>query len=334
MPDEASLRGRLERWLESAGIDEPGRIAARQAWDSTSAAAGGDERAEHAPVDRLDRVIATIGAADPRVATLARIVPPVPLKPDDLADLLARRDGDDGAFFEESVRLHAARHLVRCGLFDDAMPIMAELRAETSVDPATLLFLRATCQHWLLEADAAADTLDRLLERRDELPVRYERLATLMRRDLESLDEESLDHIARRMRDITRRLSFGRAGPVTRSVQDGVIDSLDKLIAKIEQQQCECQGQAGGAGSGSGGGSGSRPMQDSMPAGGKGPGEVTKRDMEAKDGWGDLPPHKREEALQQIGREFPPHYREAIEQYFKRLATGEGGADSRKAGTP
>ena len=28
-------------------------------------------------------------------------------------------------------------------------------------------------------------------------------------------------------------------------------------------------------------------------------------------------------ALQQIGREYPAHYREAIEQYFKRLATGE-----------
>ena len=41
------------------------------------------------------------------------------------------------------------------------------------------------------------------------------------------------------------------------------------------------------------------------------------------DGWGNLPPHEREAALQQIGREYPPHYREAIEQYFKRLATGE-----------
>ena len=185
MPDEPSLRGRLDRWLESAGIDEQGRIAARQAWDSTAATAHAGNHAEHPPVGRLDRVIAAIGAADPRVATLARVVPPTPLEPDDLADLLVQRDAADGAFFEESVRLHAARHLVRCGLFDDAMTMLAELRPETSVDPATLLFVKATCQHWLLEADAAADTLDRLLERRDELPVRYERLATLMRRDLE-----------------------------------------------------------------------------------------------------------------------------------------------------
>lgn len=64
-------------------------------------------------------------------------------------------------------------------------------------------------------------------------------------------------------------------------------------------------------------------MEDSMPAGGKGPGEVAKKDVGNGDGWGDLPPRKRDEALQQIGREFPPHYREAIEQYFKRLASGE-----------
>ena len=63
-------------------------------------------------------------------------------------------------------------------------------------------------------------------------------------------------------------------------------------------------------------------MDDSRIAGGKGPGEVQSRDLGDGEGWGDLPPHQREEALQQIGREFPPHYREAIEQYFKRLASG------------
>jgi hypothetical protein len=125
------------------------------------------------------------------------------------------------------------------------------------------------------------------------------------------------------MRDITRRLDLGRAGPRTLAVQDGVIESLDKLIKAIEQQQQEqSQSQASGGASGGRSGNGT-PMDDSRIAGGKGPGEVTKRDIGDADGWGNLPPHKREEALQQIGREFPAHYREAIEQYFKRLASGE-----------
>jgi hypothetical protein len=52
---------------------------------------------------------------------------------------------------------------------------------------------------------------------------------------------------------------------------------------------------------------------------------VRARDLGSGEGWGNLPPHEREAALQQIGREYPPHYREAIEQYFKRLATGTAG---------
>ena len=137
-----------------------------------------------------------------------------------------------------------------------------------------------------------------------------------------SLEDESLDHIARRMRDVTRRLGLGRAGAQTRRVQDGVIESLDKLIAAIEkQQQQQDQSGSGGVG-GSGKGGTGKPMDDSRIADGKGPGDVTRRDIGDTEGWGNLPPHKREEALQQIGREFPAHYREAIEHYFKRLAAG------------
>ena len=110
---------------------------------------------------------------------------------------------------------------------------------------------------------------------------------------------------------------------MTREVQDGVIESLDALIKQLEDQQQGQQGQASaGAGGGSGQGGAGRPMEDSRIAGGRGPGDVRARDLEAGDGWGNLPPHDRERALQQIGREFPPHYREAIEQYFKRLSAG------------
>ena len=54
--------------------------------------------------------------------------------------------------------------------------------------------------------------------------------------------------------------------------------------------------------------------------GGKGPGEVTKKNIGSESGWGNLPPKEREQAMQQIGRDFPSHYRDVIEQYFRRLA--------------
>jgi hypothetical protein len=108
-------------------------------------------------------------------------------------------------------------------------------------------------------------------------------------------------------------------------VQQGVVESLDKLIEEIESQQQQGQAASAGAGSAGEGGAAGSPMDDSHLAGGRGPGEVRARDLGSGEGWGNLPPHEREAALQQIGREYPPHYREAIEQYFKRLATGTAG---------
>jgi len=135
-----------------------------------------------------------------------------------------------------------------------------------------------------------------------------------MQDDLKGLQDDTLDHIVRRMEDIRRRLDLGRAGPKVRTVEDGVIESLDKMIKKMEDQQSECSG---------GGGSAIRsssPAPDSRILGGKGPGEVTKKNIGSESGWGDLPPKEREEAMQQIGRDFPSHYRDVIEQYFRRMA--------------
>jgi len=303
-PTEAVVRQRVLEWLASspAAADVAGRQ--RDAWPEPAATTAAAD-------DLLDRVMATFAVVDPRCATLR-------------ADLDADRSWLDAGvptFQRDAVKLWLGRELVRNDRFDDALPLFAGLDLAAAIDPAALLFHRAACQHWLLDADAAVESLDTLLERAGGIPVRYERLARLMRADITALEDESLDHIARRMRDVTRRLDQGRAGPRTREVQDGVIESLDKLIAAIEkQQQCRQQGASGAGGAGRGGEG--KPMEDSQLADGKGAGEVARRDLGDKDGWGNLPPHQRDEALQQIGREFPAHYRDAIEQYFKRLAAG------------
>lgn len=62
-------------------------------------------------------------------------------------------------------------------------------------------------------------------------------------------------------------------------------------------------------------------MEDSRIAGASGAGDVDRKRIERQDGWGNLPPAERQEALQQIGQELPTHYREAIEAYFRKLAT-------------
>jgi hypothetical protein len=318
IPDAADVRRTAMEWLVGRrGGDAPGSAEVeervRAAWEAALVPGSGG--------DPLDAVMTTIAAGEPRAAAVREAVG-AGARPE--ADWLD--EPTTPAFVRDAVKLWLGRELVRGDRFDEALPLLADLDVATAVDPATLLFHRAACQHWLLDTAGAIDSLDALLEREAEIPVRYGRVARLLRADVEKLREDSLDHIARRMRDLTRRLDQGRAGPATRRVQEGVVESLDKLIERIEQQQQQHQAASGGAGgAGEGQGSVGKPQEDSRPAGGRGPGDVQHRDLGSGEGWGNLPPHERERVLQQIGREFPPHYREAIEHYFKRLAAGEEG---------
>lgn len=313
LPSRQQADAIVGEWLGTVA-DPTARTRGQEAW-----------AAAVPPADLLDAALAACAAVDERVAQAAAAID-APAAP----DLAWLGESSVPVFVRDTVGAWLGRELVRRDRFDEALPLLTTIDPARAVDPAAVLFHTAACQHWLLDTEAAITTLDRLLERAGEIPVRYERLARLLRADMAALEDESLDHISRRMRDVTRRLDLGRPGPRTRHVQDGVIESLDKLIAKLEKEQQSQNSGAGGAGSSGGGqGQGGRPMDDSRIAGGKGPGEVTRRDIGDGDGWGQLPPHKREEALQQIGREYPAHYREAIEQYFKRLAAGEEPAPAR-----
>jgi hypothetical protein len=220
-------------------------------------------------------------------------------------------------FVANNMRLFYARWLVQELLFEEAREQIVGLEPSDVVAPATLLFYQSVVYHKLLEKESGLKTLEELLGAADTSPRRYVAVARLMEDDLKALEEDSLDHIARRMDDVHRRLDLGRTGPKVRKVEDGVIESLDKLIKQIEdKRQQQQQSSAGGNTLRP-----SNPAQDSVPMEGKGPGDVTKRDIGSESNWGDLPPKEREEALQQIGRDFPSHYRDVIEQYFKKLAS-------------
>ena len=326
IPSRSEVGRQVLVWLDGVAAP-PGKLAeARAIWAESEPSPSAD--IARMPADILDDVMSTCAIVDERCASLALVMQGVgagggvAALSGECAWLNEPSTNGFNTFEQQAVKLWLGRELVRHDRFDEGLAQLADLDPATVLDPAALLFHRAACQHWLLESDAAIASLEQLLERAQEIPVRYERVARLLRADMTSLEDESLDHIARRMRDVTRRLGLGRAGAQTRRVQDGVIESLDKLIAAIEkQQQQQDQSGSGGVG-GSGKGGTGKPMDDSRIADGKGPGDVTRRDIGDTEGWGNLPPHKREEALQQIGREFPAHYREAIEHYFKRLAAG------------
>ena len=259
----------------------------------------------------IDELVATAG--DDISATAAKIDPNSPTY-GDLESLPQT--------LRMSLRTWLGRELVRARLYDEALPVIAEVDPTESVDPASVLFYRGACYHALLMKKEALSDLRMLLENEDDCPIRFARTAHLMVADIRPLKEDTLDEISRLMTDVTRRLDLGRAGETVTDQEQKVIDKLTKLIEKIEEQQQQQQQQQQQA-QGQGGGQGGQgaPMNDSRAAGASGNGDVDKKNIEQRDGWGNLPPAERQKALQQISRDLPTHYREAIEAYFRKLAT-------------
>jgi len=149
-------------------------------------------------------------------------------------------------------------------------------------------------------------------------------VAGLMQADLQELKQQSLDEVARQMRDVERRLTLGRAGQQVQRVEERIVTTLDAIIEKIEQQQ----GGGGGGGNGQGPQSANQPPQganDSYVGGIKGKGEVDPEKLGHKDGWGNLPDKAQAAAKELINQQFPFHYRQAVEEYLKRIGQRAAG---------
>jgi hypothetical protein len=308
IPTLDSVREAAQAWLAERPLDDATRAQIETLWSSPGGAQG----------HLLDLLATTFAAGDPAaqslVATCSR-----PRSEIALPDVAWLADEKTAALQRSNLRLLYTRWLVSEALYDEALEQLKDLKPEDVVDPAALLFYRAVVGHHAFDRTGGLAAIGKLLENESSIPKRYVSLARLMQADLEGLKDESLDHIARRMDDVRRRLDLGRAGPKVREVEDGVIASLDKLIDEMEKQQ-QAAAAAAAAGSGRGNMHPSMPAQDSRPMQGKGPGEVAKKPIGNQSGWGDLPPRQRQEALQQIGKDFPAHYRDMIEQYFRKLA--------------
>ncbi len=299
------VRAQVFAWLEAKKVDASTRAKAEAMWRDAERPISEDEL--------LDRVVQTFALADSDAARLVAMC----LQP----RLQSRLSGqawlaDPGLprMFTANLRLLYARWLVQQSLYDEAHEQLAGLTPSDVVAPAALLFCQGVVDHALLNRDSGLRVIGELLDGAKSSPRRYVAVARLMQEDLKDLQDDTLDHIARRMNDIRRRLDLGRAGAKVRKQEDGVIESLDKMIKKLEEQQ---QQQAASTANTM---RPSNPAQDSRIMEGKGPGEVTKKKIGSSSGWGDLPPKEREEAMQQIGRDLPAHYRDVIEQYFRELA--------------
>lgn len=280
------------------------------------------------PADEVhDRIVQTAAAVEPAVRELmtkcrfgSSAAPEIDPKTFEALD----------PFIAQNTRAYVAKFMAQAGYFDESQQLAATIDVQQLADPATYYFFKAVCEHRLLMKKDGLATLQELRKNTSNVPVRYSSVAELMEVDLNALEEKSLNEVSRLMSDAERRLGLGRGGERVQKVEEDIVARLDEIIKKMEQQQ---GGGGGGGGGGSGGPNNSNqsggPAGDSRVKGTTAPGEVDKKDIGNKSGWGALPPKEQAKAKNIIDRELPPHYRNAIEQYLKKLATRPESAPSK-----
>jgi len=213
-----------------------------------------------------------------------------------------------------ALRYYLAQRLVQARLFDEAKTVLVDLTPENSIDPAGVLLLKAVVFHHFFEKEEGLAALQGFQAIAEKEPVsrRSAEIAKLLQFEWERQSQEESESIARQMNDVRRRLGQGRTDDDTQGAEEDVLQALENLIERLEQQRQMKQGNEGQQSN--------NPAKDSERLLQKGPGHVDRRDFIPGDNWGDLPPKDREEALLKIEKEFPPYYRDIIEQYFREMA--------------
>ena len=303
-PNPDRIRQQFSAWLTERKADELSVAKVETLLSNENIELGGDI---------LESVSEAIAVVEPKLAATVASVrgqrigiakPDLAVMEDETLDPLARNN----------VALLVGRWMAQNAFYDEASKLLSSLKTNDVFDPGSLLFYQAMVQHRLYEKDQCLKTIDRLFENERTLPRRFVQVSRLMQMDIRSMKAESLDHAARMMDDINRRISLYRSGTKVIGQEKKVIDMLDKIIEELEKQQQQQQGSSTNP---------SSPMQDSRIAGGKGDGQAQSKNFGEGGEWGDMPPEKRAEAMAEMAKGLPPHYREVIEEYFREIANEE-----------
>lgn len=329
--------------LETLSVDSAKTQAAAWLKATGKADAGVMEKFEHlwkSDASVLDKVVRTFELGDPDAAKLMAAARD-PLSPAPTESPAVFKKHELPLFFRANLALGYGRALSMRAVHEEGLESLKAATPEQVVDPSAYLFHRAVSEHALLEKNAAISTINRLLDDAGSAPERYRTLAALMALDMHTWKEKDLSSIARKMKDVERRLDLSRGGPKTQKVQKDIVARLDEIIKELENKdKNKGKGQGQGQGQGEGdcpaggpGAPGSGPPKGNDPsspatesgianAGGTGVVDQAKlKNLVAQ--WGNLPPRERGEALQQLTQGMSPRHREQIENYFRNLANSQ-----------
>jgi len=196
-----SAQSQAAAWLKSTGKADAAVLAIfDQLWKSD--------------VSLVDKVVGTLELGDAAAAKLMAEARD-PLAPAPMVAPAILKDQNLPVFFRANLALGYGRALSNRSVHEEALEALKLAPAEQVIDPAAYLFHRAISEHAMLDKSAAIGTINRLLDDVAAAPERYSTLAALMALDIHTWNEKDLNSIARKMKNVERRLDLSRGGPVT-----------------------------------------------------------------------------------------------------------------------
>lgn len=311
VPKAEWAKTRLEVWVQSNGITEPKALEAIEKFWPKEGPIGRDEL--------LTKVVGSFAAADEETAEFLKSLQTVDaFSTPNPRPLFTSKV--TSPYYEANLRVYLGRFLTHRLKYEEALEILSPVSPSETVDPAGLFFYRATCLKFLGLYDEAAAELSRL-RLMEGAPARYTATGSLMESDIQMTERKSLGDISNKMADVKRRLLLARAGEKTQKLEKEIVDLLDEMIKKKEDEAKQNKGGDGeGQKSGKTEKAGAQAAKQSQVKGATAPGEVDKKKVKLGPSWGNLPEKERAKAKNAISRDFPPYYRQTIEAYFRKLA--------------
>jgi hypothetical protein len=163
----------------------------------------------------------------------------------------------------------------------------------------------------------ASRSIGRLLDEVVEAPERYKSVAALMLLDMLTWKDRDLDAVAREMANSGRRLQLARGGPATQKIQKDIVDRLDEIIKRLEEDPDGPRI----PGPPQPGNKPTSPKEESTPSHNSGKGEVNPARLKQIGGqWNNLPEAERRQLIQELTRGMTQKHAQAIQNYFERMS--------------
>jgi hypothetical protein len=219
-----TVKTQAQAWLKAAGKTD---AAVTEQFDAIW------KQADRPVLDRLADSFALGNADAAKLMNEAR--DPLTPAPTDVPAIF--KNAELPAFFRANLGLAYARALNNRRVHEEALEVLKLFNPEQVVDPASFLFNRAVSEFSLLQKDDANRSIRRLLEEAGTFsPERYKAVALLMQLDMVAWKTKDLNDIARKMKDVERRLDLARGGKITQDKQKEIVARLDEIIKKLENQ--------------------------------------------------------------------------------------------------